>query len=129
MNFTPSRLWQAYEQLERSKVRGAGAKKLLTDIISLLRFATGESEVLEPFTETVNERFQRWLDLQGRDFTPEQRDWLEMIKSHISTSLGIEEDDFDYTPFQERGGLLRARQVFGDDLNEIMDELNGALAV
>jgi len=129
MNFTPSRLWQAYEQLERSKVRGAGAKKLLADIISLLRFATGESEVLEPFTETVNERFQRWLDLQGRDFTPEQRDWLEMIKSHISTSLGIEEDDFDYTPFQERGGLLRARQVFGDDLNEIMDELNGALAV
>jgi len=129
MNFTPSRLWQAYEQLERSKVRGAGAKKLLADIISLLRFATGESEVLEPFTETVNERFQRWLDLQGREFTAEQRDWLEMIKSHISTSLGIEEDDFDYTPFQERGGLLRARQVFGDDLNEIMDELNGALAV
>jgi len=129
LNFTPSRLWQAYEQLERSKVKGAGAKKLLTDIISLLRFATGESEVLEPFTETVNERFQRWLDLQGRDFSPEQREWLEMIKSHISTSLGIDENDFDYTPFQERGGLLRARQVFGDELDVIMDELNGALAV
>jgi len=128
LHITPSRLWQAYEQLNRSKVKGAGAKKLLTDIISLLRFATHESDVLEPFTETVNERFQAWLDLQGRDFTPEQREWLELIKNHISTSLGIEEDDFDYTPFQERGGLLRARQVFGDELDEIMDELNGALA-
>ncbi|MDF0592100.1 type I restriction-modification enzyme R subunit C-terminal domain-containing protein [Methanotrichaceae archaeon M04Ac] len=129
LHFTPSRLWQAYEQLERSKVKGAGAKKLLTDIISLLRFATGESEILEPFTETVNLRFQRWLDLQDRDFTPEQREWLEMIKNHISTSLGFDEDDFDYTPFQERGGLLRARQVFGDELDTIMDELNGALAI
>ena len=129
LHITPSRLWQAYEQLNRSKVKGAGAKKLLTDIISLLRFATHESDVLEPFTETVNERFERWLDQQGREFSEEQREWLEMIKNHISTSLGIEEDDFDYTPFQERGGLLRARQVFGDELDVIMDELNGALAV
>jgi type I restriction enzyme R subunit len=110
-------------------VKGAGAKKLLTDIISLLRFATGESEVLEPFSETVNERFQRWIELQGRDFSSEQREWLEMIKNHISTMLGIDEDNFDYTPFQERGGLLRARQVFGDELDIIMYELNGALAV
>jgi type I restriction enzyme R subunit len=129
LHLTPARLWQAYEQLERSKVRGAGAKKLLTDIISLLRFATGESAILEPFAESVNEKFQGWLDQQGREFGEEQREWLEMIKNHISTSLGIEEDDFDYTPFQERGGLLRARQVFGDELDEIMDELNGALAV
>lgn len=128
-HLTPSRLWQAYEQLERSKVRGAGPKRLLTDIVSLLRFATGESEILEPFTESVNESFKRWLDLQEREFTEEQMEWLEMIKNHIATSLGFDEDDFDYTPFQERGGLLRARQVFGDELDDIMDELNEALAV
>jgi len=127
LHLTPSRLWQAYEQLEKSKVRGAGPKRLLTDIVSLLRFATGESEILEPFTESVNESFKRWLDIQGRKFTPEQMEWLEMIKNHIATSLGFDEDDFDYTPFQERGGLLRARQVFGDELDEIMDELNQKL--
>jgi len=129
LHLTPSRLWQAYEQLERSKVRGAGPKRLLTDIVSLLRFAAGESEVLEPFAESVNESFDRWLDLQGREFTSEQMEWLEMIKNHIATSLGFDEDDFDYTPFQERGGLLRARQVFGDELDDIMDELNEKLAV
>ena len=129
LQLTPSRLWKAYEALEKSKVRGAGPKKLLTDIVSLLRFATGESEVLEPFAESVNERFERWLDLQGREFTAEQMAWLEMIRNHIATSLGFEEDDFDYTPFQERGGLLRARQVFGEELDDIMDELNESLAV
>ena len=35
---TPTKLWQAYHQLEQSKVKGAGAKRLLTDIISLVRF-------------------------------------------------------------------------------------------
>ena len=129
LQLTPSRLWKAYEALEKSKVRGAGPKKLLTDIVSLLRFATGESEVLEPFAESVNERFEKWLDLQGREFTAEQMAWLEMIRNHIATSLGFEEDDFDYTPFQERGGLLRARQVFGEELDDIMDELNESLAV
>ena len=38
---TPELVWQAYEQLERSKVKGAGPQKLLTNIISLVRFATG----------------------------------------------------------------------------------------
>ncbi len=65
-HLTPELLWQAYEQLDRSKVRGAGAQKLLTDIISLTRFAAGKSDVLEPFPETVNQRFKRWRAEQER---------------------------------------------------------------
>ena len=38
-NLTTMKLWQAYEQLEHSKVKGARPDKLLTDIISLVRFA------------------------------------------------------------------------------------------
>jgi len=45
---TPEILWKAYEQLEKSKVRGAGAQKLLTNIISLVRFAVGEARYLNP---------------------------------------------------------------------------------
>ena len=37
-SFTPERLWQAYAQLERSRVRGSG-RRVLTDIVSLVRFA------------------------------------------------------------------------------------------
>lgn len=128
---TPERLWQAYEQLEASKVRGAGAQQLLTNIISLVRFAIGESEVLEPFTEMVDARFQQWLSQQeeaGRQFTPDQREWLGMIKGHIATSLSIEMDDFEYTPFQEKGGPLKVSQLFGQHLNGILAELNEVLA-
>jgi type I restriction enzyme R subunit len=130
-NLTTERLWQAYEQLETSKVRGAGPQQLLTNVISLVRFALGETDVLEPFPEMVNRRFQQWLEEQqqaGREFTPEQREWLVMIKDHIATSLSIEVDDFDYNPFYDRGGELKAVQLFGRELNSILIELNAVLA-
>lgn len=127
---TPDRLWQAYEQLEKSKVRGAGPQKLLTNIISLIRFTIGESDVLEPYSETVNNRFNEWLAQQEklrRSFTPEQMEWLTMIKDHITTSLSIEKEDFDYEPFYERGGLVKVYQLFGNELNNVLEELNEVL--
>ncbi len=36
--WTPETLWQAYEQLDRSKVRGSG-ERVLTDLVSLVRVA------------------------------------------------------------------------------------------
>ncbi len=130
-NLTPELLWQAYEQLEKSKVRGAGPQKLLTDIVSLIRFAIGESDVLEPFSETVNGRFNDWMARQekaGRVFTHEQREWLLMIKDHIATSLSIEMDDFGNVPFNNKGGAVKASQLFGGELNSVLVELNGVLA-
>lgn len=124
-------LWRAYGQLEKSKVRGAGPQKLLTNIISLLRFAIGESDVLEPFLETVNDRFNRWLKEQeslGKKFSPEQIDWLTMIKDHIATSLRIEMEDFELTPFNQKGGAVKAYQIFGNELNNILEQLNEILA-
>ena len=127
---TPDLLWQAYEQLEKSKVRRAGPQKLLTDIISLVRFAIGECDVLEPFAEIVNDRFEYWLSIQeksGRTFTPEQTEWLKMIKDHIATSLSIEMDDFELAPFYEKGGAIKAYQIFGQELDNVLEELNEAL--
>jgi len=50
-----------------------------------------------------------------------------MICSHIATTCSIDEDDFDLTPFSQRGGLGKARQLFGDKLVAILDELNQTL--
>jgi Type I site-specific restriction-modification system, R (restriction) subunit and related helicases len=129
-NLTTEHVWQAYEQLEKSKVRRAGPQKLLTNIVSLVRFAIGESNVLEPFPETVNQRFEDWLLLQkevGKNFTEEQMEWLKTIKDHIATSLTIEIGDFEYAPFYEKGGALKAYQVFGKDLDKTLEELNEVL--
>ena len=129
-HLTTEQIWRAYEQLDRAKVRGAGPHKLLTDIISLLRFALGMSDILEPFSETVDARFDRWLEEQektGKNFPREQLEWLIMIKDHIASSLSIEMEHFEYEPFYEKGGPIKAFQVFGDDLSDIMGELNEEL--
>ncbi len=64
----------------------------------------------------------------GTIFTPEQLAWLELIRDHIATSLSIEPEDFDYAPFNQRGGLGKAHQLFGEQLPALLDELNEALA-
>ena len=123
---SPELLWQAYEQLEKSKVKGASPQKLLTNMVSLVRFAVGEYEVLEPFSDTVNRRFEEWLASQekaGRKFSQEQKEWLVMIKNQIAASLSATTGDFEYTPFYEKGGPLKASQVFGKDLNRTLEEL------
>ena len=129
-HIAPEQVWKAYEQLEKSKVRGASPHILLTDIISLVRFTIGDVEFLEPFPETVARRFDSWLTEQeqaGKVFTPEQREWLEMIKDHIATSLTINIDDFENVPFAEKGGPVKAYQLFGDGLNQILNEMQAVL--
>jgi len=130
-SWTPEKLWRAYEMLRRDKVRGASGKRLLTDIVSLVRFAIHQDEELVPYGDQVNERFAAWLAQQqnsGRTFTPEQLRWLEMMRAHVAASVEITVDDLDYTPFVEEGGRGRAAQVFGGDIGPLLDELNRALA-
>jgi hypothetical protein len=61
-------------------------------------------------------------------FTANQRAWLELMRDHIATSLSLEPDDFGYSPFAQRGGLGKAHQLFGGELNQLMEELNATLA-
>ncbi len=126
-----SQLWQAYAALEKSKVKGASGKRILTDLVSLVRFATHQENELVPFPEKVNANFKAWLGEQGsrgKKFTDEQRHWLEMIRDHVAANLVVEPDDFEYAPFAQEGGLGKVHQIFGDKLNTLIEELNGALA-
>jgi type I restriction enzyme R subunit len=130
-SWTPEKLWRAYETLRKDRVRGASGQRLLTDIVSLVRFAVHKDDELVPFGEQVRERFEQWIAQQrdsGRAFTPEQRRWLEMMRDHIATSLEMTVEDFDLAPFAEEGGLGRAAQVFGSELKSILDEVNEVLA-
>ena len=126
-----SQLWNAYAALERSKVKGASGRRILTDLVSLVRFAIHQDNELVPFPERVNANFKAWLANQessGKRFTGEQRRWLEMIRDHIAANLGIEPEDFEYAPFSQAGGLGKVHQLFGDELNAIIEELNERLA-
>lgn len=131
LNLTTERVWAAYERLDKSKVRGSPAH-VLTDIVSLVRYTLGADEELVPHIDVVRLRFDLWLAEQqqaGKEFTPEQLRWLEMIRDHIATSLSFDpEIDFDVDPFIQEGSIDAAFELFGTDLNTIIDELNRELA-
>ena len=125
-SWTVERLWQAYQRLDESRVRGSGQRQL-ADIVALVRYAIGDAEELAPFAEHVNRRFEGWLAIQetaGREFTDEQRWWLEAIRDRIAGNVSAEMRDLQNSPLDQRGGLIAAYDLFGDDLQEIIDELN-----
>ncbi|MBA2454861.1 MAG: DEAD/DEAH box helicase family protein, partial [Chloroflexia bacterium] len=106
-SWTQDALWHAYETLDRTKVRGS-AGTMLTNVVSLVRYATHQTDELVPFPEQAQARFDAWIVEQeglGRTFTTEQRQWLQDICNHIGGNLRIERDDFDYVPFAQQGGL------------------------
>ena len=128
---TTERLWSAYARVRQSQVKGAAVKRQLTDLIALVRFAIGLDGELKPFTDQVNLRFQEWIFRHNARrttaFTPEQTEWLRMIKDHIAASCAMSRDDFDYAPFADRGGLQKAWKLFGGELDGLMDEMNEEL--
>ncbi len=129
-SWTTERLWDAYRRVEESKVRGS-VKSALTDIISLVRHATGEDDELAPFADRVHENFERWMAMQEivrGPFTDEQRRWLEAIRDHVAGNGSTTLTDFDAAPFVQWGGIGRAAAVFGDNLAALLQDLNEALA-
>jgi type I restriction enzyme R subunit len=128
--WTESQLWQAYAALDSSKVKGASRRRILTDLVSLVRYAMHQENELVPYPERVAANFRAWMAQQqaaGTGFTDEQRWWLEKMAEHIASNLGIEPEDFGYAPFDQRGGLGRVHQLFGAELPKVIDELNREL--
>lgn len=128
---TTADVWQAYKRLDAAHVRGAPVDEQLTEVVSLVRFALGQTELLEPFAAMVGQRFNLWLGREkkaGRDYSEEQQQWLRAIAGFIAANAEIAPRDFMEAPsLKDRGGILRARQVLGEGLNEMLGELVEAL--
>ena len=125
----PFRIWKAYEQIE--VVAGGNPINELVALVSLIRRITGIDESLIPYNKTVDKNFQAWVFKKQAGtlkFTGEQMEWLRMMKEHIAASIHIGKDDLDYSPFDAQGGIGKMWQLFGDKTDEIIDEINEALA-
>ena len=130
-NLTTEAIWEAYQRLEEGRVNGSGPRQMV-DLVSLIRFATEQDDELTPHADAVRLRFQLWLTEQesaGRTFTVEQRRWLEMICEQIASSLTMEKEDFDDPPFYQEGGIYKAAELFGEQFEALVAELNEELAV
>lgn len=126
----PDYVWNAYATLE--DVKSEQPKDELTALVSLIRRACGVDTELKAFDKTIEANFKNWIFKQNAGqhnrFTTEQMEWLRMIKDHVISSYHIALDDLDYTPFDSQGGRGKMHQLFGNDMHEIIEELNEVLA-
>lgn len=130
--WTTEALWRAYAQLERDRVRGVRAPRVLTDLVSLVRHAVQLDDELAPYPDRVGRRYEDWLLAQeqaGRAFTPQQRWWLDRIAEHIGVNLALAAEDLDYGEFFNRGGRLGAARELGAQWLALVDAMNEALVV
>jgi type I restriction enzyme R subunit len=124
----PLDVWHAYEVLE--KVSGQPKNELVA-FVSLIRKVAGIDTVLTSYDKTVDKNFQDWVfkkQAGALKFTEEQMHWLRMIKDHVAASVSIAMDDLDYTPFDAKGGRGALWQLFGNESENIINEMNEALA-
>lgn len=128
---TTANVWQAYKRLDAKSVRGAPVDEQLTEVVSLVRFALGQVKSLRPFGSVVEYRYNLWIGREkkaGRDYTPEQEGWLRMIAGFVAANAEITPHDFMEAPsFADRGGLLKARQLFAPRFEETLEDLQTAL--
>jgi type I restriction enzyme R subunit len=126
----PLNIWRAYKRLNDARVRG-NPTRILTDIVMLVRFALGRDDILEPLPSKIAGRFNLWLGREqkaGRVYSDEQLTWLNAIRDHLAVNAELTTGDLqDVATFADKGGILRARALFGARLTETLDELSDAL--
>ena len=130
-HLTVSKVWNACYQLGKTKVATIDRKE--SALIALVRYVLEIDKKLVPLSETVKRNFQSWTMSYNRQhtgamLTSDQMEILHMVRDHIATSFHIAPDDFEFTPFNEKGGYHRFRELFGNESQSILDQLNEAFA-
>jgi type I restriction enzyme, R subunit len=117
----------AFPEEDLRKAHALAGQHAFADIISMLKHAANAQQPLLSAEERVNYTLNAILAQHA--FTPEQQGWLAAIRQHLIVNLAIEPETFDLMPvFERRGGLAKARKVFGGELDGLLAELNYRLA-
>ena len=126
----PLTVWRAYAHLD--DYEGGNPTGELTALVALVRRVCGLDQTLIRHSDRVRRNFQAWILKRhagaGEKFSQEQMAWLHMIRDHLATSIAIERDDLELAPFDARGGLGRMYALFGDRMDDVMAEMNEAMA-
>jgi type I restriction enzyme R subunit len=129
-NLTHERVWAAYERALNLKTEGS-QQRLLTDLVSLIRFELGVDTELRPYADTVRKNFQEWVfrkQAGNVKFSEAQMAWLRGLRDFIAESVHLDRDDLELGTLGQQGGLARMYQLFGEEMDTVIEELNETLA-
>lgn len=102
-------------------------EKPLADIISMVKHASNYDVPILTAQERVKNAVNKIIGTHS--FSDEQINWLKYIQEHLIENLAISQEDFELMPvFERRGGISKARQIFGKDFEPLIHEINEALA-
>jgi type I restriction enzyme R subunit len=116
-----------FPEVEIQKAHKIVYHTALADIISMVKHAAREEEPIL----TAEQRVDRAIKtvMAGKEFNKEQMKWLGLIREHLIANLTLDMSDFRIAPiFETRGGLGRARILFGDELEVLIEQINFAIA-
>ncbi|MCX6964989.1 MAG: DEAD/DEAH box helicase family protein [Verrucomicrobia bacterium] len=124
----PLRVWDAYARLD-AVPSNARPETELAAPVALVRRACGIDETLTPFADTVRRNFRDWILRKnaGQPLDAAQTAFLQLIRDHVATSFHIDRADLEYAPFDARGGLGKMYQLFGENLDAVIEEANREL--
>jgi type I restriction enzyme R subunit len=100
--------------------------KPLADIISMVKHASNYNVPILNAQERVEKVIKKLMEKHS--FSDEQLNWLSYIKEHLIQNLAISQEDFNIMPvFDRHGGMNKAQQIFGENFQLIIQEINEAL--
>lgn len=101
--------------------------KALVDIISMVKHAAEDTSPLLTAPERVEAAIRSVT--AGKSLTPPQHKWLARIREYLSVNLALDREAFDLNPvFADHGGWRRADRDFDGKLDELICEINAAVA-
>lgn len=150
-NLTVVRVWEAVEKLSvvSSQLLGDAPnnqqlttnnppkkpgtpQRQLTDLVALLRYELKIDDSLRPYADTVRKNFQEWAFRKQAGgavkFSEAQMAWLRQLRDFIAESVHLERDDLELGTLGQQGGMAKMYQLFGEDMDGIIEELNEQLA-
>lgn len=116
-----------FPEKELQKAHKLVHNKSLADIISMVKHAAKEQEPILSAEERVDRALEKVKE--GKLFDEDQINWMGLIREHLVKNLTIEMNDFEYAPiFERQGGQMKARKIFREELESLIEEINYAIA-
>ena len=134
-NLEQNLLFSAYSEHTRKST----TLKQLIDIIQIIKYEWHMIPEIYPFADLVRKNYKDWIFERNQNkkgargagtepFTPEQMQWLELIRDYIAVNASFPMSALQYGEFNNRGGGQRFYQLFHEQGEAIVNEMNYKLA-